>query len=1236
MTEPLLPSFKQAPDQLARDTALDIMQSWIVEAPAGSGKTGLLIQRFLKLLAEADVESPEQVLAITFTLKATAEMRHRISQALEDAAASLPSANFPLADLPLPGVRDLHQQTTRSLALKVLARDAERNWQLLRQPARLNVRTIDSIGAEIAGRLPVLSGTGARMDPLEDAKPLYREAARRTLAALGTTHATAPYLHDSLRTLLLHRDGNLADCESLLAEILPWRDQWGRLVPLGEDLSDERLEAHVKPKLEHALCQIICRSLEELEELFPTEDLDELSLLTHGAAQELEREGRESKIEVWLGRSHAPTCVSEDLDAWAALGEQLLTSTGEWRKPGGVNISIGYKSEPQAKAAKQALLVRLSSNEALRSALDAVRKLPAASYPPEQWQVAKALFRLLQWSMVQLRLLFAETGQCDFVELALAAQQALDQSSGQHDLAAAMGTRIQHLLVDEMQDTSVSQYELLKSLTSGWDGRSQTVFLVGDPKQSIYLFRQARVELFERTALEGLGSMQLGRIKLTANFRSQANLVNQFNIDFRKLFPDVVSLADDVAFTEAQPVRPATDTQVQWHTQVYEGDRLSPETRRQAQALKDKEAEQILTLLRNQHERAARENKPAPRIAVLVRARSHLERLARALRRDGTIPFRAVNVEPLAEQQEVLDVLSLTRALLHPADRVAWLSILRAPWCGLTLADLHTLTGSDDTAFERNTISELIATRAHLLSEDGHQRLLRTHHILQAATKQRDRTPLPQWVERTWYALGGESCVHAQGKENVQAYLRLLDALDDQISAVNMVELQQRMQDLHAAPVATDDRAVELMSIHGAKGLEWDVVIVPAMERRGGTNQSKLLAWLEVPNPEGAAAEEATLAVLAPVQAKGTKNVKLNQWIHGLQRQREESEQKRLYYVVCTRAREELHLFATARQTKQGYEVPAQSLLKTAWAVAEEHFNAAAMPPPVEAQDNLLAMPTMQHEESRIVSLAASAETTRAASDTRRPMMLKRLPLNFFAAASQDAALPESAKFSSSTNSESHGALDAQSADDRFVRPHGSLAARALGNVVHAFLDKLAAHFAAGGTRPDAETLLPRWRPRIAALLRNQGLAPQQVERQLETAMRALQNTLDDPHGVWILAAHAGGASEAGLHAWSDAPAVDEALQRVRLDRVFYAGAAPLGNADTSSKSHLWIIDYKTAEHIGEGIAAFLEGEKSIYHKKMESYARIKHMEVGEGITIHLGLYYPLMREFVSWTFKPA
>jgi ATP-dependent helicase/nuclease subunit A len=146
-------------DAAERARALDVEQSWIVEAPAGSGKTGLLIQRYLKLLAEESVEQPGQVLAITFTKKAAAEIRERVVAQLE------------AAEQGETGQRTPFEIETRALAAAVREKDRRRGWGLLESPQRMNVKTIDSLCALIAGSMPVLSGGGGGMAPVEDAMP---------------------------------------------------------------------------------------------------------------------------------------------------------------------------------------------------------------------------------------------------------------------------------------------------------------------------------------------------------------------------------------------------------------------------------------------------------------------------------------------------------------------------------------------------------------------------------------------------------------------------------------------------------------------------------------------------------------------------------------------------------------------------------------------------------------------------------------------------------------------------------------------------------------------------------------------------------------------------------------------------------------------------------------------------------------------------------------------------------
>ena len=1328
------PDPTEAPDQAQRDAALDITSSCIVEAPAGSGKTGLLVQRFLKLLACADIERPEEVLAITFARDATAEIRNRIRDALAQAGAS---DSAPASDP--------FQQQTLDLAAAVLARSEQLKWHLLDRPQSINVRSIDAVCADIVGHLPVLSHIGSRLSPVEDATPLYQEAALRLLKSLeesaeksevsGKSEASgraeagenpsaaipSDSISAALTTLLLHRDGNLADCQALLAEMLAWRDQWGRLVPLGGDLTDEQLDREVKPRLERTLQHAIRQVLRQVHALFPPDDLHQLAQLTHGAAQVLaaqaldaaQAEGaKPSRIGAWLQRDHAPSDAHDELEAWRALAHQLLTS-GNWRKPGGVNKTLGYPVNNAAKDAKKSLLARLASlphSEPLRIALSEIASLPDSAYPEEQWVVAKSLFRLLQWSVVELKLLFAETGQCDFSEVSIAAQYALDQHSGPDDLAATMGMRLRHLLVDEMQDTSVSQYGLLRALTSSWDGHSQTVFLVGDPKQSIYLFRQARVELFEQTATHGLGDIPLNRLRLTANFRSQAALVHQFNQDFSRIFSPSHAAEASIPYTHAHPVRSSKNTALVWHVRAYTGKARSPEAAEGRKRARLQEVDQIVHLLENHFERQ-QADLPAgaapPRIAVLVRARTHLHLLAAELRRHGGIPFRSVEIEPLAEQQEVLDALSLTRALLHPSDRSAWLSVLRAPWCGLTLADLQLLTGSDDPHSMHTPMPQLIAQNSALLCPESSQRLSRATRILQSAESQRARLPLAQWVERVWNDLGGPLCIGPQGSAaNVRSYFRLLDQCEEQALEVDSATLSRRMEKLYAAPQAQHPNAVELLTMHHAKGLEWDVVIVPGLERKPRNEQSRMLAWIELPNDEQPGE---SLSMLVPVAAKGEQNTRLNDWVRGLHSKRITAEYKRLYYVACTRAREELHLFANA----SAHAAPdSHSLLATAWEVAEPHFarhfaeaeereQQAAEQSDAKAAplaSNLLQMPqtsdaTAAFEPGLLTSLAANEEaaTIGAAAngaaldalanedadsdesadsenaglqDAAGPdaaassASLRRLPLDFKPAQHDPAAslLPLLKSDRTSPAAPPDAAASAATS-----RPEGSLAARAVGNTVHAFLERLSAHFAAGGTLAAARSLPLQWKPRITAVLRAQGISPLQVEQSAATAITALANTLDDPHGQWILAAHSDASSEAALQGWNDLEAAghqhlskDDAANvaandsgasaqsfNLRLDRIFRAGAAPLSSTAataavtaTASQDYLWIVDYKTAAHSGAGMEDFLARQKEIYRAKMESYAQAMRLLHGPHTPINLALYYPLLRNLVWWTFQ--
>jgi ATP-dependent helicase/nuclease subunit A len=1098
--------------------------------------------------------------------------------------------------------------TTRLLAEAVLARDQRLGWGLLEHPSRLNISTIDALCTQIARSLPVLSGGGGQ-SPVEDSGELYAEAARRTLTLLG---GPDPALTSALELVLLHRDGNLAECENLIAQMLAWRDQWGDLIPLtGQQLTDTYLETVTLPRLERALDQAICRALARIARILPTAIFDRLCALASEMAHAEGYKGAPSPIAICKGRNQSPREKAEDLDHWRALAHLLVkpSKPRDWRKAVSGNI-IGFEILKHHQADLKNIIAQLDGHPDILDALYALTTLPPVKYPQEQWLVAKALFRILSRALVELQIVFAERGECDFTQFSLLAREALRQATALDDLAASAGFNLEHLLVDEMQDTSNPQYELLHLLTQRWDSHSQTVFLVGDPKQSIYLFRQARVARFLDTLRTArLGDLPLTPLYLTANFRSQANLVDSFNDTFTPIFPPpqnrvphpreamVGSNATD-SDTELVPYRPAHPTRPRspgpdlvWHAAAIPH---SPDKAICAQARKrqtHRHTSEIRRLVEQWQARPLPPDRTKPwQIAVLVRNRKHLTAVVAAFKEGDPISFRAIKTEPLAERQEVLDLLTLTRALLHPADRTAWLALLRTPWCGLTLRDIHLLAGQDQYQWHEHTILTLIEGRGHELSEDGLARLEPLWTVIAAALAERGRLPLSQWVARTWRAFAADAFTSPEELANVQHFLQLLDELEARPGPITIARLEQGIAKLYAAE-STQPGAVDLMTIHNAKGLEWDFVLVPHLEGSAGKSPSRLLTWLEI---EGGDEEELDAAhgIIAPVQPKGSEAHALNQWMRSIESAREAAERKRLFYVACTRAKEELHLFAAPDRKKDGdigrkYD----SLLAAAWPAAEPFFEDAT---------------EVEIPEPGILDIAAAANL--ALVQPPPPRTIDRIPLSAF----PTFGCPISDNVSSSEVGSTNVA-----APFAFDRPEGSFEARAFGNAMHAFLELLAHRIAAGASSPALLAELPQWTPRIAAVLRSSGLAPDEIPRAAANLLRGLTRTLQDADGQWLLAPHPESASESALT--SD-------TGTIRLDRTFLAGATPQSQGST----HLWIVDFKTGTHGTEGLEAFLAREREKYTPQLETYGR--HL-AERSLPIRLALYYPTLAKLLWWPF---
>ena len=321
-------------DQARRAEALDPLRSFIVEAPAGSGKTELLIQRYLRLMAR--VERPEQIVAITFTRKAAAEMRQRVVETLTAAASG--SVTVPA-----------HRQASLALAREVLAHAERSGWSILDQPHRLRITTIDALSTSLARQLPVPANGIGGLAVTEKPGGLYALAARRATESLADDDA----LGDALRRLLQASDNSLAKLDRWLAGVLPQRDGWLRALAAGSDVSfAEQLTASLE--------QIRRGRLAALRRLIsPAHEHRLLVLLTEDPAREPDGAPVDGSIE--------PDDIVAD-ELWRRAASVLLKRDGDWRQR--FTRADGFPAGDKARKQElESLLEVMQATEGLRENL---------------------------------------------------------------------------------------------------------------------------------------------------------------------------------------------------------------------------------------------------------------------------------------------------------------------------------------------------------------------------------------------------------------------------------------------------------------------------------------------------------------------------------------------------------------------------------------------------------------------------------------------------------------------------------------------------------------------------------------------------------------------------------------------------------------------------------------------------------------------------------------------------
>ena len=1009
-------------DHKIRTLAVDTSLSCIVQAPAGSGKTTLLVDRYLHLLGK--VNSPEEILAITFTKKAAREMRQRVLEAFYN--------------------KD-------DIASSAIDRDQKLNWQLELNPQRLKIQTIDSFIHGVVHRMPYLSQLSLEFVPLEDADSLYQEAVEATLQHIvNSPDGIGPEISRALGTL----DNKHKIGMELISGMLSSRQHW---IDAISEIATEQIDGSNSTFTEsivRARESYIESRLATLQASLDDSEWQSIAESCQFAAKQL-KESFDDIHSLAGAKFFIKTFYTKDVSV-----RKTLTK------------SQGFPTNfPDEKDSAKSCLEQLSKYE-LSDLLKSIKLLPELIIHESNKAVINDYGVALLIAVRELARIFRDSQVVDFTEMAVGAQRALDSSDGPTELNLALDYKISHILVDEYQDTSVAQSRLLNSLMSGWQPNDgNTFFAVGDPMQSIYMFRHANMQNFLNAFTDGMVNRQLEPLILKENFRSSPVLVNWINTGFRKVFgeqsdPELGAVAYSASI-------PFQDFEGEVHFKVFlcedmrdSRERLAVEAKELAKDLKE----------------ALKNAEPDDTFALLVNTRSHLDLFLDELRAQD-IECRGVNIQQLSETPVIQDLYSIAKVLLDRTDNLHWYATLLSPLVGLSLDEIEAIHHqSVDT--EQDVLT---CCKNYQGSAETNKRLARLTRAFESAYAE-DHRSLRSILQRLWYRLGGLYAYDdSQILENAYRFFAFVEA--DAENSVDFDSLDRWIESQYASETNEEAR-VEVMTVHTAKGLEWDYVFVPKLASSEREEREPLIHVQ--PSDDGVLFTVKRYDVPDEMHAALTNDLKSK--LH--------NESKRKLYVALTRAKKGLFLYGN----KSGSDLKVARTPKTFL----DFLLAAEVYPeeiPVESEDS--------------TDQAATAR------------LWKRLPADFELTDGielpvvKPSALVESVYQTNKNQDDPLG----------HVRQDANIA---VGILLHQELHRMCKF---GHLQPPNRQTTARWRNN----LRNEGFSGREINQILETVTEQLQRVLEDEKGLWILDnRHTDSATECNFTLDTD-----EELTYSRIDRTF-------------------------------------------------------------------------------------
>ena len=830
----------------SQQEALDIERHVCVTAGAGSGKTTVLVRRYLEILRKGNV-TPREIVAITFTEKAAAEMKARVIEKLSE------------------------------------EEDQNRHRNLLEQMGTAPVSTIHSFCSHILREFPFQARVPANFTIVQgvDQRLLLQQTIKDTLKEIATNTGDR---HRAELTRLLQRYGGQQKLVNFFSDMINQRDVVTQLM---REVYDGQSEAEIREFWQQNARMKLMSVLDVVEFLRCLK-----AVLVVAAAKRSEVvKDLTQRLEVLSEQN--PHSL-EVLDLLKEIASLIVTGKNSIAK----RDFIGTRVEI------------ISVETEVNFLVSAAKKIKNTPYLGADDDFLISTTRDLLVLYKEIADNYQETklsqGKLDQNDLQLKTRSLLRNNE---EIRQKLVERHKYYMVDEYQDTNELQYELVMLFTNSLE--NATLFIVGDPKQSIYGFRGADVRVFEKTKKMLLDKQGIG-VSLKENFRSLRNTIGFVNYFFHRLMGDGTETEFDVQYEALTQGRSAD---AEGNIEILLGkqsDEAVSEYALIAQHIKNITASTD-EVRGGEDGGEAKPTIPYGDIAILIRYRSHLPDIEHALLEAG-IPYLTTGGVGFYQRQEIYDIWNYLNFLNAPAENAASLvGVLRGPAFGISDAELYEISLQTETNFWEKA----------QMYQGCTDNLRRAVAILKKHIQIAHRLSVNQLIRTIVNETGmiGTLKTGKYGQQRLANYQKLLELarnfdgdentriLPDFIEFLDILITEEPLEG--DAPIEASDGAVQIMTIHAAKGLQFPVVILPCLNRKGRSDSEPFI-------DEGLGIG---FSPLNPDNGYRKTEPEILGFMKSQAAEKGAAERKRLFYVGATRAEDRLILSGTCSDRGEAREL---------------------------------------------------------------------------------------------------------------------------------------------------------------------------------------------------------------------------------------------------------------------------------------------------------------------------